>query len=326
MFSRILFIIPLLTLFVDAVTIKPGRATVDGNRDVMIEYASGEVMDSKDWVAIYKKGADPKIWANVLHWNWVNKLKVIEPGGPYWILRKNKQLPVGEYEARVFKKNSYVVSDAYDFSITQPDTYTTGIGFGLYGSPGTTITHYIKVEVERGYLPNRQDWIGIYKASDSNDWENVISWRWARDIVHSDKWIIEEYPLDEGDYEVRYFLNNTFTTHYTLNYHVNARGIPSIEDVNLTIEPFTNTDAGYGVHINLQDSSQNSKNWVGFFKDGQKYVRKNLLAWTYNTLEKESGVIDLSLVPSSWKGKKIRAVLFEDDTYKVITETNFVLP
>ena len=325
MFSKLLSILFIFTLFAHSVTIKPGRVTVDGNRDVVIDYDEGEVIDLKDWVAIYKKGSDSEVWSNVLHWNWVHKLKIIEPGGPFWVLKRIK-LPVGEYEARVFKKNSYLMSDSYDFTVIKPDTYTTGIRFGLNGRPGEVLTHYIDVRIERGYLPNPQDWIGIYKAGDNNDWENLISWRMARDAVGKHSWIMEEFPLNAGDYEVRYFLDNSFTTHYTLNYHVNGRDIPEQEGVDLTVEPYINPDGNYSVHINLQDTSKNSKNWVGFFKDGQKYKWENLLKWTYNTLDQESGVIDVELVPSSWQGKKIRAVLFENDTYNVLTETTFVLP
>jgi len=325
MFSRLLFIPLILTLFAHSVTIKPGRVTVDGNRDVVINYAEGEVINSKDWVAIYKKGADSEVWSNVLHWNWVNNLKLLEPGGPFWVLKRIK-LPVGEYEARIFKRNSYVASDSFEFTVIKPDTYTTAIKFGLNGRPGQILTHFIDVRIERGYLPNPKDWIGIYKAGDSNDWDNVISWRMAGNVVGKHSWVIEDYPLNAGDYEIRYFLNNSFTTHYTLNYHVESRDIPQREGVALNIEPYTNADGDYSVHINLQDASQNPKNWIGFFKDGQKYQFKNILKWTYNTLGEENGVIDLSLVPSSWKGKRVRAVLFENDTYNVITETNFVLP
>lgn len=325
MFSKILFISLISTLFLYSVTIKPGRVTLDGNRDVVIKYAEGEVMNAKDWVAIYKKGSDSEVWSNVLNWNWVNKLKIVEPGGPFWILRKI-QLPVGEYEARIFKNNSYTIADSYDFTVTTPDTYTTGIRFGINGRPGEIHTHFIDILIERGYLPNPEDWIGIYKAEDNNSWDNLISWRRARDIVDDYSWIIEEFPLNAGDYEVRYFLNNSFQTHYRLNYHVDSRDIPQREGTSLNIEPYINADGNYSVHINLQDDSKNTKNWVGFFKDGKKYIFKNLLNWTYNTLDEESGVIDLSLVPSSWKGKTIRAVLFENDTYNVITESNFTLP
>lgn len=326
MFLKSLLMIFLLSLEVYAVTIKPGRVSIDGNVNMLVYYDDNEVMDSKDWIAIYKKGADSEVWSNVLHWNWVNKLKVDEPGGPYWVLPRI-HLPDGEYQARFFKENSYVVSETYDFTVKKPATYVTDIWIQPL-RPGLE-TRFIWLRIPsdlQGYLPNPKDWVGIYKVGDSNDFENVISWRWARDVYGEISWIINDYPLSEGDYEVRYFLNNSYTTHFKVPYTVENREVPSSQSITLDVEPYKNNNGNYNVRINVEDSTQNNKNWIGFFKAGKKYVRKNLLQWSYNTLENGKGTLDLALVESEWKGKTLRAVYFENDSYEVMSEVEFTLP
>lgn len=325
MFLKLVSIYLLTISLANAVTISTSRHKLpDGNADIVLKYDADEVVNRNDWVAIYKQGDDSEVWNNVLNWDWVYKLKVNEPGGPVYVLRKIK-LPVGEYQARFFKNNSYVIDQSVDFSIVEVDSYLTKIN--AYPSrPGLDKVENINFRgLTEKYLPNPKDWVALYDVNDSNDWKNVKDWAWARDVYKG--WKVGDLPLANGNYEIRYFLNNTFTTFMKSRvFPVSDEVVPPRDDVSLEIEPYVNEADNYSVRINLKDSSLNPKNWIGFFKKGKRPIRKNLLKWTYNTLGQESGVIDLDLLPSTWKDETITAVLFENDTYVVLTKTDFVLP
>jgi len=70
------------------------------------------------------------------------------------------------------------------------------------------------------FNPNPTDWVGIYKVGDSNEWSNVKLWVWAKDFkLVEDAYGNYSYhftniTLPSGEYEARYFLNNTFTTKF----------------------------------------------------------------------------------------------------------------
>ena len=71
-----------------------------------------------------------------------------------------------------------------------------------------------------------KDWVGLYKKGKSNDWGNVIKWTWANAYVPNND--DEDGPtlsfgqvnLADGEYEVRYFLKNSFTTYMSADFKV----------------------------------------------------------------------------------------------------------
>ena len=70
----------------------------------------------------------------------------------------------------------------------------------------------VMVNVE---LSGDQDWIGIYRVGDNNDWDNVIAWNWVEDqgevILNRD-----QKPMPEGYYEVRLFFHNEYGANATV--------------------------------------------------------------------------------------------------------------
>jgi parallel beta-helix repeat protein len=71
---------------------------------------------------------------------------------------------------------------------------------------------------------NAQDWVGIYPAGSTNDWDNVVEWKWAKDTsptqVDQGDWY--KFQLDDGKYEARFFLNNSFTLNDKVSFSVEA--------------------------------------------------------------------------------------------------------
>ncbi len=71
--------------------------------------------------------------------------------------------------------------------------------------------------IEEAIGKNKNNWVAIYKKGASNDWKNVIKWSWVKDLysVPSDEPAVKRYftyTLPNGEYECRFFLNNTYKT------------------------------------------------------------------------------------------------------------------
>ena len=54
-------------------------------------------------------------------------------------------------------------------------------------------------------LSGDEDWVGIYRKADSNDWDNVVSWAWATQETFTVPGVAEA-----GEYEARLFFHNSF--------------------------------------------------------------------------------------------------------------------
>jgi dienelactone hydrolase len=56
-------------------------------------------------------------------------------------------------------------------------------------------------------LSGDEDWVGIYKVDDNNDWSNVIAWNWVEQgntVLNRD-----QKPMPAGEYEIRLFFHNS---------------------------------------------------------------------------------------------------------------------
>ena len=176
-----------------------------------------------DWIGIYPKGSNND-WNNVIEWRWA---KDSFPSGNqqqgeidkrYISLDISQYQTNTQYEARYFLNNSFVTyKKSKPFSIKiKPLNFFRMTAF----AQKNTVTVYLVGS--DGYLrPNPKDWIAIYKKGSSNDWNNVLAWMWAKDVnikviensPHS-KYDYLKIKLQQGEeYEIRYFLNNSFTTY-----------------------------------------------------------------------------------------------------------------
>jgi len=96
-------------------TIQTQENTYSPNQIVTVNI-QGELSGDEDWVGIYLKGEESN-WANVIAWNWVDN-------GVNALDRIKKNMPVGEYEIRLFFHNSFDVEATYAFTVQAEDTYT----------------------------------------------------------------------------------------------------------------------------------------------------------------------------------------------------------
>ena len=196
------------SFFVSGPHILEKRAGIDGNPQLLISYTSKNKL-GKDWIAIYKKGTSTA-WENVIHWSWVKDLTCSVPAECHneWA---RQALAPGNYEFRYFSDNSYNIDDSMEFQIKAVPSNLEGLY--LYTKSMVSLQG-----LGKNIQPNPKDWVAIYEVGSSNDWENVIQWIWAKDVdltvnrSNDAYWRFNKIKK-AGKYEVRYFLNNTFTTH-----------------------------------------------------------------------------------------------------------------
>lgn len=189
----------------------------------------------QDWIGIYAAG-DNTDWGNVISWRWASQSSqtTVDPGNWYkfpdnTITGGEAPLPEGRYIARFFLNNTYTVDTSVSFTVKMPHvtsqletykkTYDTdeNIWIELKNAPGNT-----------------QDWVGIYPADANNDWNNVKAWRWANEnsqtsvdpgiwYKFSDTSIKpNEQHLPLGNYEARFFLNNTYNTEHSVYFKIKS--------------------------------------------------------------------------------------------------------
>ena len=177
-----------------------------------------EAIANRDWIAIYKKGASTE-WKNVIDWSFVKDLECVAPAECHDLFEA-RSLPKGEYEVRYFKNNSYNIETSIDMVVEAHDSFLREIR--IYEN-NAELFIYI-AGFPKHVKPGKKDWVGIYKVGTSNDWANVIKWHWVDDSLKSTRisriWEIKLEELEAGDYEVRYFLNNSYTTHKKKSFKV----------------------------------------------------------------------------------------------------------
>jgi len=183
----------------------------------------------KDWVGLYKK-SDSNAWGNVLTWAWARDFDYDDRRGhqPVWVSRtKNIHLQNGEYEVRYFKNNTFTTYKKSSFNIGDKDINLRSLRDTYYDANNQKLKIELHLSnIHKRLNNNPKDWVGVYEKSDSNSWNNVISWAWVKDFKVDENAPIPYYEMSKditlknGEYEVRYFKNNTFQTYKNSSFTV----------------------------------------------------------------------------------------------------------
>lgn len=175
----------------------------------------------KDWIAIYPKGSS-NAWENVIDWHYLN--------GTISTIVSFNSLPVGEYEIRVFFKDSYTLEAKDSFKVLSDSNNKNNIKMIPVDGDFFFYFEYAEPAPQTGEEEKPLDWIGIYKKEDSVAWSNVLKWKWLKDIRydelvhisgagngpnHLDALVTNRLEnvrqgLSAGTYEARFFRNNSF--------------------------------------------------------------------------------------------------------------------
>jgi len=82
----------------------------------------------------------------------------------------------------------------------------------------TTETTYtsdemVSITIDRT-LSGDEDWVGIFKVGDNNDWDNVIAWNWVAEGTTALSRDMK--PMPAGEYEIRLFFHNEYGPNATV--------------------------------------------------------------------------------------------------------------
>jgi len=123
---------------------------------------------------------------------------------------------------------------------------------------------------------NGYDWVGIYPSDSNNDWENVVAWRWAKDTsptqVDQGDWY--KFNLEDGKYEARFFLNNSFTVNSKVSFNVGD--VPSV-----TLKTKNKYKSDEVVNVKISGELSENQDWIGVYPVGSSNDWENVLAWNW---------------------------------------------
>jgi len=164
--------------------------------------------------------------------------------------------------------------------------------------------------------PNPKDWVAIYKQGDSNDWKNVVRWYWVKDKVdkhHTSANIKLDIP--DGDYEIRYFLNNSYTTFASKKFKLTSDKHPFIKMLN------RDEITTYFREIRFDATYKGPKTWVGLFKKEASNHWSNVISWSW--VNKKDKLTHIKFPFLQEGNYELR--LFYDNSYKLKAKESFIV-
>jgi len=223
----------------NAATLKVSTYFASKGNDIVVHYEKdkGECHpenrpeDAKDWIAIYKKGTS-SAWKNVIKWAWVKDLKGYAPCDEDHVYSNALiGLVNGDYEARLFKNNSYVVNTSLTFNVKDnSNSYEANLKLipknKIYPSMIQILYKNEKECSPTNRAENATDWIGIFKKGTSSAAENVIKWAWVKDLSGiapcdvGHEYLNYKKDLSNGTYEARFFKHNSYVVNKSLEFNV----------------------------------------------------------------------------------------------------------
>jgi len=120
------------------------------------------------------------------------------------------------------------------------------------------------------------DWIGIYRAGDSNDWGNVKLWTWVKNFSPPDWgsywYIFRNVNLPAGEYEVRYFSNNTFTTRIKSKFRIASKRLSA---------SYSTKNKSMDIIMDDKNFKPNPEDWIGVYRQTASNAWKNVKLWIW---------------------------------------------
>ena len=129
------------------------------------------------------------------------------------------------------------------------------------------------------YLGENQDnWVGLFKKDATNVWANVRSWAWVKDlplyptqIVNSEARKFEFQGESDGEYEIRFFENNSYNPHTIQNILLDGANN----------QPFLRIISQHPYGYLTLGATSADKAWVGIFRKDEPSDREHLLDWKW---------------------------------------------
>jgi len=258
--KEFIYIYLILISVLNASTVKTDkRAYKQGEQIVATLSEMSE--DSEDWIGIYPIDSNNN-FSNVLDWRFTEGFM---DGNISF-----NNLPIGQYEARIFFRNSYELEGSYRFSVTAPDKNVSIL---------LNKEHYLESEPItiqfKNMLGNQEDWIGIYPKGSSNDFSNVADWTFLEGVKEGE---ITFNALAVGEYEARVFFRNSYKLEAIKSVVVEDEALS--QGVRLKLEKSSYAPNEL-VYINFDKMQGSQSDWIGIYPAGSSYAFSNVLDWKY---------------------------------------------
>ncbi len=173
----------------DVVSVNTLKLVYGVNEDIGVNVAN--ISGNQDWVGIYPKGTSNS-WGNVKTWVWATQNGNLNITG----------VKAGEYEARLFFKNSFNVESKVVFNVSDEIQATLSISKENFHE-----NEIVNVTVSN--LSGDQDWVGVYPKNSDNSWGNVVAWNWVTGDGSFELSRIKK-DMPAGEYEARLFFRNSY--------------------------------------------------------------------------------------------------------------------
>ena len=253
---KYLFSILLFASILQAATITSQQNNYDEGQTLVFT-ATQMPGNANDWIGIYPVGSNND-WANVVTWKWAPQ------NGEYTF----NSIVVGSYEVRVFFNNSFVTEATDTFSVLENQQNTTITAGKEHYDAGEEV-----VVTVANMAGNNNDWVAIYPAGSSNDWGNVVTWKFSNGITNGN---INLGVVPAGDYEARAFFNNSFNLEASNTFSVD--GVVNNTSISTSKESYTVNES---IIVTLANMDGNNNDWIGIYPAGTNNDWGNVVAWSY---------------------------------------------
>ena len=255
---KFILMLSLLWTTLNATSVKTDKDIYSPNEEITfhLEEMFG---DSKDWIAIYPKNSNND-WNNVLDWDWTAGIKEGE-------IKFNTDLDIGEYQVRIFFKNTYIVEAYYNFKVSKSESKVELTAKETFDDKENVLIHF------KNMSGNHQDWMAIYPKDSSNAWENVVAWQWIRGVKDG---TASFSNLVIGEYEARAFFKNSFKVEKKIEFKVKK----SLSNVSLATDK-ENYSSNELIYVSFDHMQGSKTDWIGIYPAGSSYEFKNVVDWKY---------------------------------------------
>ena len=252
---KILFLSFFFLFTLHATSVKTDKNIYEVNEKIELSFMD-MMGDEHDWVALYAKGTSNE-WKNVLRWNWTGGIKEgdITLNG----------LPLGDYEARVFFKNSYKLESSYEFNVLGENNLKVSLDKKHY-----LPKEEIKVTFEN-MLGDKKDWMAIYPKNSTTAWENVISWDWTDGKING-SYTFSALPL--GEYDLHFFYKNSFNSEKHITFTVEDEEVKVLLHANK--EVYAPNEL---IYVNFDNMQGNATDWIGVYPKDSSFDFENVVEW-----------------------------------------------
>jgi len=219
--------------------------------------------NTTDWIGIYPTGAS---------YEFENVISYKQTGGDINGSVSFTNIPVGNYDVRAFFNNTLGQEATTTITVTADPTYHDV-------NVSTNKTTYLSTEtvtVNFQYMQgNATDWIGIYPAGASYEFENVVAYKQTGGDINGS---VSFSDIPVGNYDVRALFNNSLHTEASTS--ISLISDPNYHDVNLTLNKSVYAQNEL-VYINYNYMKGNQTDWIGIYPAGSSYAFKNVIDSKY---------------------------------------------